>query len=144
MGPVDAAVEAHVARQRRSSDRAQRGDTNGDGMFTVSDVRFVLTYLVEEQLQFATARGQQILALHVSKPYTFEELDADLNTERNEDDASYLNKVNFGLLRFVSVPSVRGVGPGTGCELEISANLRGLASVAGALRHVPFALGASA
>ena len=120
MGPVDAAVEAHVARQRRSSDRAQRGDTNGDGMFTVSDVRFVLTYLVEEQLQFATARGQQILALHVSKPYTFEELDADLNTERNEDDASYLNKVNFGLLRFVSVPSVRGVGPGTGCELEIS------------------------
>ncbi|EGD82877.1 hypothetical protein PTSG_03507 [Salpingoeca rosetta] len=142
---VDEAVEAHAEarrRMRRNTGAPQRGDTNGDGVFGVSDVRFVLTYLVEKELKFVSARGQAVLALHASKPYTYDELDADLNTERNEDDAAFLNRVNFGLLRFVTGVGVQAVSSGTACELEVSAVLldKGDGAASGADTRVYFDL----
>lgn len=82
------------------------GDTNGDGKFDVNDVKFVSTYLANALQGFTGAVGQDILARLTAKPWIYKELDADLNNATDEVDALYLNRINFGLLRFVRTVQV--------------------------------------
>ena len=101
------------------------GDTNGDCVFDANDIGFVLLYLLESGLQFQSARGQQMQALFRAEPHTLRAIDADLDTQRNSLDMSFLNFVNLGILHHVGALAVAPVSAASGCELVINVTLLG-------------------
>lgn len=114
-----------LGRQRRNNGNGScpTGDTNGNCEFGVTDVQFVLMYLAEQGEGFVSNTGQDILTQHVAKPYTKEALDADHNGIVNEQDATFMNKVNFQLLRFVEDIQITPVANSSDCNLAVTARV---------------------
>ena len=111
---------ARVARGRRAT-TCESGDTNGDCVFTVNDVRFVLLYLVHESLGFVLPAGQVVVNTLNAAPHARDNLDSDHNGVVNERDASFLNKINVGLLYFIEQVQAVSVDASASCQVEVSA-----------------------
>ena len=103
------------------SDGRQTGDANGDCIFDINDVTYTSIYIAEAALNFQTSRGQKLKSLQKEQ---LDGMDADLNGDIDLEDALYLAKVNFGLLRFVTdLTIVRVDDAGSNCSITLSAKL---------------------
>eukprot|EP00051_Salpingoeca_urceolata_P025110 m.445779 g.445779 ORF g.445779 m.445779 type:complete len:6907 (-) comp20305_c8_seq21:164-20884(-) len=89
-----------TGRRVRRADRPS-GDTNGDGEFTIVDVAYLMSYVVEDLVSFTGTDGPAFLAAPPDADQLFE-MDADLNTQIDNVDAFYLARVAVDLVRFVS------------------------------------------
>ena len=91
------------------------GDTNFDCVLNVQDVTFTRVYITEAPLNFAGSLG------HLLQELTDEQriaLDSDHNSVININDAFYLLRVVFGLIRFVSDYTIINEPPE--CRLQIN------------------------
>jgi hypothetical protein len=108
-----------VMHERRRSADCEVGDVNGDCIFDVVDVRFILIYVVERVEGFASSRGQDI----GNRVANESSLDIDGNGQVNAKDASYLSAINIGSFFFLGTPSIASVEDSSDCLLTISVTL---------------------
>ena len=106
-----------AVRDRRST-ACENGDVNGDCIFDIVDVRFILVYVVERAEGFVSGRGQEIEQRVANETA----LDIDSNKQVNAKDASYLSAINIGF--FLSAPSIAPVESSRDCLLTISVTLQ--------------------
>ena len=100
---------------------AIQGDANGDGMFDIRDVSYILIYIVEASLDFSSDRGMQINSSVTPSQLT--SLDADLNTVIDIADGIFLLKAVFRLVYLIQDPVINPGDPSTNCLVEISVSL---------------------
>jgi hypothetical protein len=108
-----------VTHERRRSVECDIGDVNGDCIFDIVDVRFILIYVVERAEGFTSSRGQDI----GNRVANESSLDIDTNGQVNAKDASYLSAINIGSLFFLGTPSITSVEDSRDCLLTISVTL---------------------
>ena len=106
------------------------GDTNGDCKFDIDDVAFLTTYLAERMTTppFATELGGKLQKTTIAAQLKM--MDGNLDGRVDVDDALYLARVNFGLMRFLGNVKVRPVQhPESGGVITINATLYGKGNV---------------
>ena len=98
------------SRSKRNIHIATLGDINGDALFDLNDAQFLQLSLIDLFVNpSALTEIQRELA------------DLDLNGDINANDVTYLLKVNFGLLPFISDFLLRPVDdPFSDCVLRVS------------------------
>ncbi|EGD82245.1 FAT3 protein [Salpingoeca rosetta] len=109
----------------------ETGDADGNCIFDVRDVRFTIQYIVYAATGFSNAEGMAFEAALLADGTQEAQMDADLNGVIDGRDSSYLAKVNFRQLRFVSDVEVLDVTDAeANCSLTIRARLRAKGDVA--------------
>ena len=99
-----------IETRSKRSNHLTLGDINGDSVFDLNDAQFLQLRLIE-LLVNSTALSEEQLALS----------DLDLNGDINTNDVTYLIKVNFGLLPFLSHFLLRPIDdPFSDCVLRVS------------------------
>lgn len=96
------------------------GDADGDCSFTVADILYTLTYILQERIGFNNAYYSQASSRQIS------EMDPNLDGVRDANDASYLNRVLVGLLVFVrglNIFAPHQFSSGSECRIIIEAQL---------------------
>lgn len=134
--PFRVSKRRNKARYRRATFPGcvqEYGDTNSDCTFDVNDVRFVTQYLAYRGIDFGGTDGPYVKNTVEHPDYRPALLDADHNGNVNGKDASFLNKVNLGILVFVEDVRIDSVGignTGDGCLVQVSAKLYGKGNTA--------------
>ena len=107
-----AAAHARLLRRGLAEQSLLRGDTNGDGLFTVSDLDFIKRFYVGDSLEFVDEDAQ------------VREMDADLDGEVDTLDIVYINSALAKKFRFLLNTTRNIVGiVQTGCTVTVSATL---------------------
>ena len=121
--PLDLLAESDVntplTLASGSECKKEFGDTNGDCVFNVNDVRFVTQYLAYRGINFAGREGTVIHSMLNRPSHGVAALDADHNSEVSGRDASFLNKVNLGIFVFVEDVHVTGHA----CDMQVRARV---------------------
>jgi len=101
----------------------ESGDADGNCVFDINDVKFTMDYTVNSQTGFSTAFGQSILSAILPGGSQLTAMDADLSGSIDLRDASFLAKVNFKQLRFMSSLQFSAVSSSS-CEIVLSATIK--------------------
>lgn len=101
----------------------ETGDINGDCIFDSADVLHLLQYHVEDLFDFQLNSGSTLLSSLIAAQE--QQLDSDLNSALDIQDAYFLHGVQLGLLNFLRSVSVEPVQYNTACQLAINATLLG-------------------
>jgi len=110
---------------RRSASCNVTGDLNGDCIFNVVDVRYLLVYLAERADGFSGYYGQLIQRRMQQDENFLLKLDVDKNSVINAKDASLLNEINLGIFYFVQDLSVVPASISSQCYTTISVSMTG-------------------
>ena len=105
-------------------DGRELGDVNGDCIFSEVDTLFLLQYHAESLFNFELESGMTLLDSLI--PDQESNLDSDLNTAIDLQDAYFLLQTNTGLLNFLRSVHIRPVqDSGASCSVAINATLFG-------------------
>ena len=104
-------------------DGRELGDVNGDCIFNEIDPLFLLQYHAEGLFNFDLQSGMALQASLI--PDQERNLDSDLNTAIDIQDAYFLLQTNSGLLNFLSSVQIRPVQESESCSVSINATLLG-------------------
>lgn len=99
------------------------GDVNGDCIFDGVDPLFLLQYHAESLFNFELQSGMALQASLI--PAQERNLDSDLNTAVDLQDAYFLLQTNSSLLNFLSGVQIRPVQESDSCTVSINATLLG-------------------
>ena len=103
-------------------DERELGDVNGDCIFSEVDPLFLLQYHAESLFDFELQSGMALLASLI--PAQESNLDSDLNTAIDLQDAYFLLQTNAGFLNFLRSIHIRPVQEsGASCSVVINATL---------------------
>ena len=101
----------------------ETGDINGDCIFDSTDVLHLLQYHVEDLFDFQLDSGSSLLSSLMAAQER--QLDSDLNSALDIQDAYFLHGVQLGLINFLGAISVEPVQESAACQLAINATLLG-------------------
>ena len=105
-------------------DERELGDVNGDCIFNEVDPLFLLQYHAEGLFDFELQSGMALLDDLI--PAQESNLDSDLNTAADLQDAYFLLQTNAGLLNFLRSVHIRPVQEsGASCSVSINATVLG-------------------
>ena len=102
-------------------DSRETGDLNGDCVFDSTDVQFLVQYHAEDLFDFQLDSGSDLLSSLVMP----QQLDSDLNSAIDLQDAYFLHEVQSGLLNFLQSVSIEPIQESSTCQLTINATLLG-------------------
>ena len=102
-------------------DPRETGDVNGDCIFNSTDVQFLLRYHAERLFDFRLDSGSSLYNSLISVQR--QQLDSDLNTALDPQDAYFLHQVQTGLLYFLGNISLQPIQESSSCQLAINATL---------------------
>lgn len=105
-------------------DSRETGDLNGDCVFDSTDVQFLIQYHAEDLFDFQLDSGSDLLS-SLSTPQQLQQLDSDLNSAIDPQDAYFLHEVQSGLLNFLQSVSIEPIQESSSCQLTINATLLG-------------------
>ena len=104
------------------SGERELGDVDGDCIFNEVDPLFLLQYHAESLFDFELQSGMALLAGLI--PAQESNLDSDLNTAIDLQDAYFLLQINAGLLNFLRSVHIRPVQEsGASCSVSINATV---------------------
>ena len=108
-------------------DGRELGDINGDCIFNEADPLFLLQYHAENLFDFELQSGMVLQASLI--PDQEDNLDSDLNTAVDLQDAYFLLQTSTGLLNFLSNVYIEPVQESESCTVAINATLLGRGNV---------------
>jgi hypothetical protein len=109
-------------------DNREMGDINGDCIFDSADVLHLLQYHAEDLFDFQLDTGSALLSSLIAAQE--QQLDSDLNSALDVQDAYFLHGVQLGLLNFLRDVSVAPVQENSACLVAINATMMGGRGVA--------------
>ena len=101
----------------------EMGDVNGDCVFDDADVQFLLQYHAEGLFGFGLDSGSALTSSLIAAQE--QQLDSDLNTALDPQDAYFLHEVLNGLLNFLISVTIQPIQDSATCQLALNATLLG-------------------